>query len=631
MIEKMRKWNPETWPAGALALAAAFPITKRLVELWSAFLRCPNLDVLSWDANLRFLTVLDMWRDLRAGEWVLAFAPVFDAPTWPALRPVLALFVFFVAPGGPDPVVDVGLTYFCFALVIGSLLAFAWRITPGPLAAIGVWAFALGGLFSAREVFAYALSAMLEVQGMLFGLWVAFFLYGLYANRGGSRATDAPDGTVPRATMLGLFLSIQGLFHTKYPYGVMLLIALSLFEVGRSIGDRAIRALPARVLFSGRGGVFRMIAWALYSLLALLALGAGERLGASADLTHKLHNPFFATTLILFIEANFSMVRHRVLLRATLPARLRAIYWTGLFPALAWMLAHPDRFRAMLGTREHTQDAARSFAVSLVAEVFDSSAVAWLALLAGGLFLIVWLFARRGRQTTTDENTLAALLVLLVLQFAVLEWTTPNKQLRHLYHLLPLALAILAACALRVPGIAGRLIAAAGRGTGTGSGPGPWPTRVLAIAFIVSGVFFFPPGDSNHPVCFTGTDGMVVEPARVIARALEPGETAVLLNLFHQLVTSEGHWPPGRFLATDLDILLRMRSRATDGNLRQDSKRIKSWSGMPTLLVLADHCDGRYDALVQARAGRVGARVERTPAASVTADGPICMTRWRIF
>lgn len=641
--------NQFGYAAAVLLLAAGLGALGWILSgAWSAFAACPNRDVLSWDANLRYLTVLDMRRDLAAGDLTAGLRPIFDSPTWPALRPVLALLVFAVAPGGPSTVLDVGLTYALFVALWLALAVLAWRLAGSP--GVAVWLGAAVALLSMRELWLYALSAMLEIQGMLFAVGTAYFCYVLFADAAGNEDTAAPGGRVSRATLAGLFVGIQGLYHTKYPYGVILLVALVLLEIARlPYGDADFRRLPLRILLRGgdegrgrigAGGTARIVLYFVFVCCAALALGGGRRLGLELS-DRGLRNLFYAATLLVFVDFNVALFRGRVLLRETLAVRTRALYATAILPAAVWMLVHPDRFSATLGTRDHVQDASRSFLQALGGEVWFEPAVFVLPALAAAVFVLAVFVAGRRVRPPAPVRALAFLLVLWALQIAVLELTTPNKQLRHVYHLLPAALvlclaagarlALLAAASIRTGAL--RFVADGDTKFPVGAAAGVLLPLLLALpglpraTALVSGAQF-----DAEAVCFTGDNPGMVAPARRLARAFaqQADRKTVAVNLLHKLTQADGSWPAGRYIATDIDLLLREAARARGGELRSDDPPLATWAGFSQLLLIADRCDESYEEAIAARAAGFGLEL-RAAGETRQDERGICLRRYDLI
>ena len=153
-------------PVLILVLAAAWLARLALEASWAHFAEfCPNTDVLSWDANLRMLTVLDQYQDFRDGSWFSALWPLIDAPTWPPLRNVISLIVFWLHPTGPNTLIDVSISFVFYVLVFPSILLIAFEISRDWLRAAVIFFFATVLLIQSRQLPVFGVSAMLETQG----------------------------------------------------------------------------------------------------------------------------------------------------------------------------------------------------------------------------------------------------------------------------------------------------------------------------------------------------------------------------------------------------------------------------------------------------------------------------------
>ena len=569
------KWLSITWIFATLGVASY-----GLFSNWTHFVTlCPALDVLSWDANLRLITVIDQYRDFGNGDIVGGVRPFLESPTWPALRSFFSLLLF--AFTGPDAVWDVSIGFAFFCLLLLSCLYVSIRLSESPLEGAAIFFFCVAALFHTREIPAYSLSSMLETQGMFFLLWSAYWIFRCYEGRGRG---------------VWLLLSVQGLFHTKYPYGVMLLLAVAAYEaLSRPGAWREFGMFGFREHYRG----VRRVAIVVFGLL-LLALLFARKFTPIDPNTKVFKYLFYLVALILFADFNVFVVRHREALRGIVPASMRMLYPTAFLPALAWLFLHPDRLISVLGTQLHVQEQTRSFALSFFTDVFD---IGWpivvlslAAFFAGGFFFYK---NRSGGGISQEDRGRMAASLIVVLQFLILEFLTGNKQLRHIYHLLP---ALLVLCLLWVFHLS-RLL----------------PKRSHLSAFFPAAIFlmgvflFVRPGGlltsayaSARPLCYTGTDGSVYEPARWMSSRIDPEARHILINSFHRTLEPSR----GRMLATETDLLLRMA--VGDGDVRNDSRyRHRTWEGFDRLLFVTATCpDPLRDPLLEQRAGETGSRIE---------------------
>lgn len=558
---------------------------------------CPSQDVLSWDGTLRFIDVLDQHQDFRRGNYGRALFSLFEAPTWPPLRGIIMHFVILVTTGAPAPALNVFVSYAFFVLLFPSLLYIADRLGGG-YAVTGPVFFVISiMLIQSRELPLYSLTAMLETQGMFFFLWSCYFVYRFYEG-GRSR----PD----RLVVAGLFISVQGLFHTKYPYGVMFLFSLFVYEFLRRpvIYFHVFHLLKVRHFRRVR--TFLIITFFL--LIALLA-GSGQLgdFGAHVKLSKFV---VYAGFLLILIDFHVYLLRDRLYLLSLLSPRTVLLYFTTLFPALIWLFMHPVRFNSTLGTQQRIVSgiSGDSFFSILFNRIFDFrlllTGLAILSLIS--ILALIFAFLRQSMRSSDAPlrfrsaakitlQCLHELLVhplgpptfLLVLQLLILDFTTPNKQLRHIYHLLPALLLFLSLWPFRLPDLP--LFSSFSRNIGR---------TILAASMTIAVCFYlyFPPGilsgryfQSGRTVC-SSLPASVYDPFRHLADSIRADKKYILINTYHR----PGSPPPGSLAAPLIDMFLRLKTYER-GLVRNDSRyRFRNWAGFDGLLVAAQHCDPIY-------------------------------------
>jgi len=537
---------------------------------------CPNKDVLSWDPNIRFVIVIDQMRDLHEGRFFRAIVPFFDAPTWPAFRYAISLVGFHLI-GGIDPMVDVyvGMGFYFLALFSTVWVAMRLQSLWGAAAAL----FACAALLQTGEIPSYSMSGMLESQGMFFFLWTVFFLIKVY------ESSNEKNETISRATASGLFLSAQGLFHTKYPYGLILVIGLVCVELIRknesfrefffAVRSRylGLRLLPVILLLIMISPVGRMLWKALRSVL--------ETSGGTPPGERLYRNLVYFLLVFLFIDFNVYVYRFRFQLRRIFHPSTIVIYLCAIFPSIAWLLLHPDRLSSTLGTQLHEQDRTRSFFLSLIFDVFDqpwAPALAGFAIFAG---IIIYLYYKIRYTTDVRNRPLFFVSLGLIAQFAVLELMTGNKQLRHIYHMLPAFLVLGGVWLFRIQE---RLPA-----------KGKYLAFTFLALFLVCLSAIFALGDrgfltrgyqTNRTFCFSGLERSIVDPARWVAGKLDRDKRYISINTFHDINATS----PGRILASEIDLLGRLKTYP-GGDYRNDSVYTRnSWAEFDSVLLISPMC-----------------------------------------
>lgn len=658
-------------PVLLLVAVAGLLIQLGLEQSWGHLVEaCPNTDVLSWDANLRLQVVLDQYQDFRDGYFVRAITPLLDAPTWPPLRSVIALIVFAISPGGPNTLLDVSISFVFYVLVFPSMLLIAFELTRDWLRASVIFFFASVLVMQSHHLPVFGVSAMLETQGMVFTLWTLFFLHKVYERHEYREASiivrERRDLPGKRRFVWGLLIFSQALFHTKYPYGVMLILALVVLELARNPGQ--IVDLLSLYLSQHYGGRrwFHYVLNALKILVLVLFIVALATQSQTSAKTVKY--ALYGVVLIFFIDLQIYLYQYRNALRRLIDGATRHIYLAVIFPAAAWMLVQPDRVSSILGTQQHVQDAGRSFFTSIFTDVFDDP-LPFTILLACALAAITIVFIRtlvirnRPRELALPPGTslpdsfdasgtigdllgrpLLAVTLILFLQYAILEILTGNKQLRHIYHLIPGILVLIGAWVMRLP----RLIPESGSATGVLY----WLRRAGVTAALVIPVIavlpvLFRPGGllagpaaseylSSRPMCFTGPERAAYEPVRWLVLRVDPARRYMLLNTFHDLATP----PHARQLASEFDVLLRMRT-LEQGTVRNDSRyQWKTWDDFDRVLYLTATCaDPLRDPILTARATDLGVKLQRSathvyeipsPDVGGRSPGGLCLREYRI-
>lgn len=579
-----------------IAVSATLALTVfKLSGDWRAFESCPNRDVLSWDANLRLIYTLDARDDMVSGHFGRAMLASLRSPTWPPLHGWIAMLVFAVHE--PSTVADAGIGFAFYALLSASLLLGGIWIArqeglplwTGASAAL----FAVICLFHTRELTAYSLSAMLETQGMFF-----FWLTVLALYRAASQPNTGP---------WYLLLSSVALFLTKFPYGHILIMAV----VPAALWKEKER-LPRLVGFvfttyRGKAAILPVVLMLIVAFLVVVRFLPGTP--PNVKLFKYI---FYGVVCLLFADFNLRLYRQRASL-SWIPRLWRQVYIYVCLPILALTLLEPDRFSSTVGTQLHQQDSRRSFLLSIFADFTDSPIP--LAILFGGFLLLMLL--RLARTRRFELSSMAFAILLIVLHIAILELLTSNKQLRHIYHLMPALLVLLFLATVKAAGASGW--------------PGPAAALLLLLSTgpLVSGeasVF----GNAHHSsryTCWTGPASSMFQPVRDLV-ALVPADPpsakkTMLLNDFHRPDAPM----PGRVWATDMDLLLRFH---LDFKVRNDSRhQWKNWSEFARILHIAASCDGAEgSSLVQSRAADVGVSVQRTTEYSTGQE--LCITEYRI-
>ncbi|AXR67640.1 hypothetical protein [Leptospira mayottensis] len=215
---------------------------------------CPNQNFLTWDPDARLVTSIRFAEAFRSFDLVAVVRLIFDSPTWPVLRNFPeALILLIFGPGGtPVSLFTFGELILLFLIVPWVLFRFSKqknRIVLTFLFPI-VWA----GLLQNPGFMHYSFSGMLEIQGGLFFLPAVLAFWELqrycldeveilHPSRSPNSLLQEDSKqinsefistkSIPTDSYSPWFLcvSVNLLFHTKYPYGYIFIFFGCLFLV----------------------------------------------------------------------------------------------------------------------------------------------------------------------------------------------------------------------------------------------------------------------------------------------------------------------------------------------------------------------------------------------------------------
>jgi hypothetical protein len=396
--------------------------------LWENFsTKCDNLEFLTWDPELRYIFTLNLMDSLRRGELISFVFQLFDTPTWPPLRNVFQISVFGFL--GHSPKVDVGITVFTFALLAFSLFYLSKLFSKDDF--IVLFSVPIGlGIFFSPQLLLYTFSGMLEVQGALFFLWSSV-LFSIFIKQ----------KTNSRRFYFSLFISVFGLYLTKYPYGYLFCFSVIgilvlyypkkwslVFEIYKRLSFKfhvpLILSFGLLFLFIFLPSSFfvgKVKNYFKYSIAILLLVEFSIFFVSSRDSILKLFSKFYYSCILIF------------------------------FPIAIWTLLHPDRFGSSSGTLSHVQ--MDGFQVGEVvtkdfAYYTHLIKVFWWEIWFYpelGLFLgLISIFSIIFGAYSFFKNRFVKIHLILNLilwsSLAGLTLATPNHQGRHVYHLIPLVL-----------------------------------------------------------------------------------------------------------------------------------------------------------------------------------------------
>ncbi|WP_061247889.1 hypothetical protein [Leptospira alstonii] len=224
-------------------------------KLYLKFLSfCPNQNFLTWDPDARLITSIRFAEAVRSFDLWTVVKLTFDSPTWPVLRNFPeAMIVLWLGPGGtPVSLFTFGELILLFLIVPWILFRFSksksW-VVPSILFPL-VWA----GLLQNPGFMHYSFSGMLEIQGALFFLPAILSFWELQkyfsekekfldpshnsnsfltkdTKRDNSQSRSEEFHTTAAYSPWFLCISVNLLFHTKYPYGYIFIFFGGLFLI----------------------------------------------------------------------------------------------------------------------------------------------------------------------------------------------------------------------------------------------------------------------------------------------------------------------------------------------------------------------------------------------------------------
>ncbi|PJZ68918.1 hypothetical protein CH373_08085 [Leptospira perolatii] len=613
--------------AGVILSTALFYAVGLMVwKNWTAFTNiCPITDLLTWDENIRLNVVLDQYQDFK--EWKIwrGFLPFLESPTWPPLRSILSLVLLFLPGEWSITWKDsfLGLTF--YALCFPTILYTTFKITKSLSFSSLVSLFVLAMTLHTSETPSYSLSSMLETQGMLVLLWVYYSLYKLY-----SETRTVPAGEeLPKGSKSKILVSVSLilLFFTKYPYGLLLFISIFIYE--------CLSRFPEVI------GFFRFALRKHYKGIRLvflfLVVGAVLSLPVLRVLTNwnldqrSFKKVLYFLTVLLFLDFNYFLYSSRAGVKRYAPPSLRILYIFAILPCFLWLFANPDRVMSLVNAQMIVNEFVTSFILSLfesptgklpVSHVFQNPWIFRIFFFGISGIIATWFFFKvSGRsllwQTESSEfaeasistkhtpepsqgwidsklaklesvswpkvflDPLFAITAIVFLQYIVIDATTGNKQLRHVFYPLPALLWMLSLWSFRA--ILGssqkfKIACLAISIICFGSGLSLFASEGGLLRTSYSQIQYF---------CLKGFRVDAFQPARDLAGEISEEGKYILLNAFHE---DENFQKPGRILASEFDLLFRLKT-LEKGKVRNDSKyQWKNWNEFERLLFVGPEC-----------------------------------------
>lgn len=399
---------------------------------------CPNKDFLSWDGDLRYITSLEMMDSLRNGRVFDFIIQIFDSPTWPVLRNLVQVVVFFIF--GHSQELDVYITYFTFVLTIFLLSHIIYYVMGKnkliyPLLLFLAWNL----LLDTRPLLVYMFSAMLEIQGGLFFLLTSYYVFQFYNNF--EQEND-------KLLLYKMSLAFIGLLFTKHPYGYMQVFCLGVLHLTLKFEESKILIIEYFSFLKNKSYKNIRMVLAILLVFVYIILGKTYLIGKSAN-----YVKYVIALLVVFDFFTFLFKSKGDLIRKGIYKTWKLIVWVVL-PIVVWIMIHPDRFSSSSGTISHIQTEGHQVGVvvekglnyyllyfkTLIYDSFGNNILGILLfsslILSFGIGLF-WFFRYRIIKSHFVFSFISLVAIL------GLTFLTPNHQVRHFYHLYPTLIIII--------------------------------------------------------------------------------------------------------------------------------------------------------------------------------------------
>ncbi|EKO33630.1 hypothetical protein [Leptospira santarosai] len=558
---------------------------------WEIFIRtCILKDLLTWDENIRLNVVLDQYQDFKEFRIWRAFFPFLESPTWPPLRSFLSLILLTTPGDMPITWKDSFLGLVFYVICFPSILYVVYKITGSFWKAGLTSILTLALTLHTTEAPSYSLSSMLETQGMFFLVWAYYTLYKIY-----DRTEQDPfrsEFDKSERLELSVFFSLFGLFFTKYPYGLLLFIAIFLYEtVSKPKEYFEILKFSLTQRYKGLRRLFVIIVVLLVFSLPILRAVTNINLDQ-----RQFKLVIYYCTVLLFIDFNFFLYKKRAEWKRIAPYSIRVVYLYAIAPSLTWIFANPDRVMSLINAQMIVNEYVKSFTLALFSSPTSTSPVShvfqepWIFrfFFLGVVVLIFFFFKERIKAvrlssiTQTLRDPLVAVTSVLFLQYIIIDLTTGNKQLRHVFPPLPVLFTIFSLWIFRfIEDTYDKYVRYVAAGFG------------LSV-FLWSGSLYVGEGgllrDSFEKVqhfCLKGFQTDLFQPARDLTTKISPEGKYIVLNGFHEDFNFD---KKGRLIASEIDLLMRMKT-FVKGKYRNDSRhKWKSWDEFSSALIISPTC-----------------------------------------
>lgn len=401
-----------------------------LVLLQENFFRsCPNKDFLTWDPSLRFIQTLQMMDNLRNFRFFHFLFQILDSPTWPVLRNLIQIPVFFLY--GIDQIADIQITFAFLIILLFFSGYYLYKEISGKLKNwffIILFFLVLVLIFQSYPILIYSFTGMLEIQGAV------FFMFAIYS------ITLYYKENHKKSKWLVLFSTLL-LFHTKYPYGYMLALSVITFQFLLNPKNFFLFVKKYFIyIFSSFRNMYRIIIAMVFLALYLLPIMSFP--GKTKNYLKFFIFIFLSLDCILYIFKN-----KKTLLKDSFEKIVFLFQWI-LLPILLWVMIHPDRFSSSGSTIAHQQTEgvvigqtiAKDFSYytlffrEISTNVFQIPFIGWVIFLCTILSFLVGYYYYKKHSEFRSSFVLSFFILTPIL---FLTFLTSNHQARHIYHIIP--------------------------------------------------------------------------------------------------------------------------------------------------------------------------------------------------
>ncbi|MCE9500428.1 MAG: hypothetical protein K8R21_08015 [Leptospira sp.] len=523
---------------------------------------CPNKEFITWDPSLRFITTLQMMDNIRQFRIGQFFFQILDSPTWPVLRNLIQVAVFFITE--PSQIIDIRITFatFIVLILVSGLLIYSEERRKSAYLNLILIFIGWNLILHSPVLLVYGFSGMLEIQGAVFFLLSVYFTANFYLKN---------DFLTKFSNRIFFLLSVTGLFHSKYPYGYLYIFSLVIFEAFTS--PQVFYSYVIRYF-----SYFRNAARKNPRLFVILILGVSLFLPESLLYGKSKKYIRYVIVLLMVLDFFIYFLKQKKELTKLGFEKLNFLVGWIFLPVIGWVLIHPDRFSSSGSTISHVQS--EGHAIGEAVSAFDYYMVFFREMIlnsfsdpvtSGALFIILCISFCGGLILFLRKKELSRHFIysfFIMLSVLILTFLTPNHQARHIYHLYP-AIVMVALCFISYIFYEKSKLAA---------------IAILLFFGILCGSFFvnFNRSLDKTTLCFSGTDRSAY--ALPLWAAPKTGENLSGNTIFINDID------PEYVNRADSELLLNIQAYNRHIKIMTNPKKFRSIEGYSELIFLSNSC-----------------------------------------